>query len=100
EARSPVSHKGSSGRVVIVAGAGGTVGAARLVARGCLRGGAGLVTIASSEKTVALLESEVLEVMTHVLSSAKESADLLARAEVLVVGPGLGQSEQALTYLK
>ncbi len=98
--RSPVAHKGKSGRVVVVAGTKGTVGAARLVSRGCLRAGAGLVTIASSEATVRSLESEVLEVMTHVLDARKESDDLLARADVLVVGSGLGQSGEALGFLK
>ena len=48
--RSVATHKGSAGRVCGVAGSPGKTGAALLVARGALRAGAGLVTIATSPK--------------------------------------------------
>ncbi len=91
--RSPVSHKRSSGRVVVVAGRPGTLGAARLSAHGALRGGAGVVTIATHAAAVALLDAEVREVMTHPLADDRASRQLLASADALVVGPGLGNDE-------
>lgn len=116
--RSPVTHKGSAGRVVLVAGSPGTVGAARISARASLRAGAGLVTICTDPVTAHQLQEEVVEVMTHGMSLTAEgerSAQgwllpsagtgeperaLFAQAGALVVGPGLGRggrAEQALS---
>ena len=47
EPRSPDSHKGDYGRVLIVAGSRGKTGAAGLAALAALRSGAGLVTVAT-----------------------------------------------------
>jgi len=91
--RSPVAHKGSAGRVTIVGGSDGIVGAPRLSAHAALRTGAGLVTIASEEAVVSKLETEVREIMTRVAIGAK--ADSLAPVDALVVGPGLGRSTSA-----
>lgn len=52
-ARTPVSHKGSYGRVLVFAGSRGMAGAAALCATAALRAGAGLVTILCPE---AILE--------------------------------------------
>ena len=96
--RGPLSHKGSSGRVLILAGSPGKIGAALLVAQGALRAGAGLVTLAGEPGTASLFESRVLEAMTARLDpSAPEAslAPLLERTDVVALGPGLGQSELA-----
>jgi NAD(P)H-hydrate epimerase len=91
--RSPTSHKGMAGRVVVVAGSPGMTGAARLVGHACLRAGAGLVTLSGERETVGKLDSEVVELMTH--TWGERDTDLLERADALVVGPGLGRSESA-----
>ena len=96
-------HKGDSGRVVILAGSPGTLGAARLTSRAALRGGAGLVTLCNSPEAVHLLDQEVVEVMTHAWGSSgpAEAEDaLFRRADALVVGPGLGQSGSAHAALR
>jgi hydroxyethylthiazole kinase-like uncharacterized protein yjeF len=97
-ARTSLSHKGSSGRVLVVAGSPGKVGAALLVAHAALRAGAGLVTIASHPDATSAVEARVLEAMTaRVDRAAPESslAELLERADAVVVGPGLGFDDLA-----
>jgi NAD(P)H-hydrate epimerase len=87
------SHKASSGRVLVVAGSPGKVGAALLVAHGALRTGAGLVTIATHPDAAGAVEGRVLEAMTvRVDPSAPEASlrELAEHADAVVVGPGLG----------
>lgn len=96
--RSAASHKGDSGRVSIVAGSPGTLGAARLVAHGALRAGAGLVTLVNFDDCATRLEGQVSEAMTARLdrtAPAKSLQELAASANSVVVGPGLGTDETA-----
>lgn len=103
--RSPVAHKASAGRVVLLAGSPGTVGAARLSARGSLRAGAGLVTICTRPQTAAELEQETEEVMTRAWAFddggafEETTASLLRGSDALVIGPGLGRDEEAAAAL-
>src|SRR5690606_9566644 len=90
KARGRVSHKGDSGRVVLVAGSPGMVGAARLVSRACLRTGAGLVTILSDADTVSQLQEGTVEVMTRPFSDSGGHERLLEESDAIVVGPGMG----------
>lgn len=102
-ARAATTHKGTAGRVVVVAGSPGTIGAARLSSRAALRGGAGLVTICSAGEVISKLEEETAEVMTHAWAGDGPAAAeelLFSRAEALIVGPGLGQSDQAHTAVE
>jgi ADP-dependent NAD(P)H-hydrate dehydratase / NAD(P)H-hydrate epimerase len=91
--RSLAAHKGSSGRVGLLAGHPGTTGAALLCARGALRMGAGLVTHLGLPDTITAIESRVLEAMTrkidphHPVTSFTEATHGM---DALVVGPGLG----------
>lgn len=94
--RPAAAHKGSAGRVLVVAGSTGTAGAALLVGRAALRAGAGLVTLASFEPTPARLEGRVPELMVQALDPAAPEASLeplLERTRVVVVGPGFGLGE-------
>jgi len=96
--RSVTTHKGSAGRVTVIAGSPGHIGAALLVARGALRAGAGLVTLAALPETAALFDQRVLEVMTARIDPQKieDSLDhLLERADAVALGPGLGLDETA-----
>jgi len=97
EPRAADSHKGDYGRVVIVAGSRGKTGAAVLAARAALRSGAGLVTVATPESVAPIVAMQGAEYMTLALperdgelSPEALEAVLSARADVLVVGPGLG----------
>lgn len=97
EQRSVGAHKGAAGRVVVVGGSEGMVGAPRLSALSALRAGAGLVTILAPEAVRARLEAETLEVMTRTAPEPLDADTLawLAQADALVVGPGLGRTESA-----
>jgi hydroxyethylthiazole kinase-like uncharacterized protein yjeF len=98
EARPRSTHKGRSGRVLVIGGAPGKTGAALLAASAALRAGAGLVTIAAFADAVQSLDSRVIEVMTRPIEVNRLEASLdaaLANADAVVIGPGLGQEEVA-----
>lgn len=92
------AHKHAAGDVLIVAGSHGKIGASLLAARGALRAGAGLCTIASWPEAVDALESRVLEIMTARIDLARieESLDqLLTGRRAVAIGPGFGVDERA-----
>ncbi len=89
--RSHDFHKGDAGRVGIVAGSKGMIGAAELVARGALRGGAGLVTVFADETISDLLAVRLPpEIMVKSFTDTREIADF--KLDVLAIGPGLGKA--------
>jgi ADP-dependent NAD(P)H-hydrate dehydratase / NAD(P)H-hydrate epimerase len=87
------AHKGCFGHVLIVGGAPGMSGAARLAAEAAARSGAGLVSVATHPQHAACLNAGRPELMVRAVEHAAELGPLLARASVVVVGPGLGQTE-------
>ena len=97
--RRRTAHKGDNGHVLIVGGDHGTTGAILLCARACLRAGAGLVTVATRREHALALTAAQPELMGHGVDSAAELAPLLARANVVAIGPGLGQSDWARSLL-
>jgi NAD(P)H-hydrate epimerase len=90
--RSRVAHKGMNGNVLVVGGAVGMAGAARLAAEAALRSGAGLVHAAVAPESVAAVMAGRPEIMCRGVSDSTELADLVAAASVIVVGPGLSRS--------
>lgn len=84
-------HKGESGRVGIIAGSKGMLGAALLTSLGALRGGAGLVTLYVRPRSYPLVLSlgppPELMVRTVDCYSDVLEEDL----DVLAFGPGLGK---------
>jgi NAD(P)H-hydrate epimerase len=91
------SHKGTRGRVVVVGGAEGMTGAARLAARAGFSAGAGLVHLVAPEASVRVIAAAEPDVQTlaHPLALPLSSAvvELLGRADAVVIGPGLGREE-------
>jgi len=85
-------HKYTKGHAVVVSGGVSTTGAARLAARGALRAGAGLVTIASPREALAVNAAASLAVMVRPIDGAGELAEFLAdqRRNAVVLGPGGG----------
>lgn len=85
-------HKYSRGHAVVVSGGLASTGAARLAARGALRAGAGLVTIASPREALAVNAASNLAVMVRPVDGASELSAFLsdARRNVVVLGPGGG----------
>lgn len=99
--RRPDSHKGTSGRVLIIAGSVGYTGAAVLATLGALRTGAGLVTVGVPRAIYPIVASQVTEGMPTPLPDADgalaEAAlerieGLAAASDVVAVGPGLSQA--------
>ena len=85
-------HKYRRGHAVVVSGGLASTGAARLAARGALRAGAGLVTIASPREALAVNAAASLAVMVRPVDGADELAEFLRdpRRNVVVLGPGGG----------
>ncbi len=85
-------HKYSRGHAVVVSGGLSTTGAARLAARGALRAGAGLVTIASPRAALAVNAAASLAVMVRPVDGAAELTAFLAdkRRNAVLLGPGGG----------
>lgn len=87
------AHKGHNGHVLCIGGDHGSGGAIMLAAEAALRCGAGLVSVATRGEHVPALLSHRPEVMAHAVASSEDLNALLARADVIAIGPGLGQSE-------
>lgn len=86
------SHKGHFGHVMIVGGDLGCGGAISLAAGAALKSGAGLVSVATRPEHVAAVLARYPEAMVHGVQSGQDLQTLLDRADVIVIGPGLGQS--------
>jgi NAD(P)H-hydrate epimerase len=100
--RPPDAFKNRVGQVLVIAGARGFGGAARLAATAALRAGAGLVVLAAPASLIPSLEAAVSEVIKLpvpedqgggiALGTFKALQDRLAWADVVALGPGLGTS--------
>jgi len=85
------THKGQCGRVGIVAGSRGFIGAAIMSAEACVRAGAGLITLFATEDIYPIVVSAIgPEVMVKPVQSYLEVLE--AKTDVLAIGPGLGSS--------
>ena len=95
--RSKSSHKGSFGHVLVVGGEYGFAGAARLCAEAAARTGAGLISLATHASHAGYITMSVPEVMVHATESSTELLALLEKANVVAIGPGLGQSNWGMS---
>ena len=101
--RAPESHKGSYGRLLIVAGSSRYRGAAALATEGALRTGAGIVTLATVEPVLQGILPRLPECCCLPCTadevggiSAENLPALLAALKgctALLIGPGLGMTE-------
>jgi NAD(P)H-hydrate epimerase len=110
--RAVKSHKGTFGHVLLVAGSPGKSGAAILSGRGALRGGAGLVTIATPEVVLPTVAAGRPEYMTEKLDAAPDGtvassslekgrfAEILKGKTVLGIGPGLGTTPETQEFVR
>lgn len=105
-------HKGDFGRVLVVAGSRGMIGANELVSRAALRTGAGLVVSAIPESEYPILASRTgPEIMTAPVScdqslgcfspgAVKDLEKLIDWGDVLALGPGFSRNEPALQFAR
>lgn len=91
-ALSASSHKYTRGHALVLSGPAFKTGAARLAARGALRVGAGLVTIASPASALPENAAHLTAIMLRPCETADDLDDLLVddRLNALLLGPGLG----------
>ncbi|MCX7319304.1 MAG: NAD(P)H-hydrate dehydratase, partial [Hyphomicrobiales bacterium] len=84
-------HKFTKGHAVVVSGEIAATGAARLSARGALRGGAGLVTMASPRDALAVNAAALTAVMVRPVDTVDEFASLIGgKVATCIIGPGAG----------
>ncbi len=100
--RPETGHKGTFGRVLVIAGSRKMPGAAILTALSCLKAGAGLVELAVPADISANISGSAPEIVLRPLNSpagqlSRENLEEIRaaaeKADVIAVGPGLGQSE-------
>jgi NAD(P)H-hydrate epimerase len=107
--RSDDSHKGTFGKALIVAGSMNYTGAAALTATAAVRAGAGLVTLAIAgalhHAIVPLVPEATYLLLPNVLGAVTADAlqllkSRLADYDALLVGPGLGQAEETVAFIR
>lgn len=101
-ARAREAHKGDFGRVLVLAGSRGMIGAAALAGNSALRAGAGLVTIGAPQSVYPILAAQVTCCTTRPFEETREGTfssrcceEILSLAEgfdVVALGPGLGSN--------
>jgi ADP-dependent NAD(P)H-hydrate dehydratase / NAD(P)H-hydrate epimerase len=99
--RNRLNHKGSYGRIAVIAGSPGFAGAALMSSKACLRAGAGLVTLFYPQGMETIFAGKVMELMSQTIpekdTGMYDHEELLVRLEpfdVLLVGPGIGKGEK------
>ena len=90
--RPPDTHKGDLGHVLIVGGDHGMAGAPILAGVAALRAGSGLVSLATRSDHALTATTVQPELMAHGVEEPDRLDALLGRADVIAIGPGLGQS--------
>ncbi|MDI3480966.1 MAG: ADP-dependent NAD(P)H-hydrate dehydratase / NAD(P)H-hydrate epimerase [Tepidanaerobacteraceae bacterium] len=106
----PDAHKGTFGRVFILAGSLGFTGAAALAGLAAIRSGAGLVTVGVPESLNDILEVKLTEAMTLPLPETPErglcitalekALEFSARCDAVALGPGLSQQEETAEFVR
>lgn len=104
------AHKYSVGKIFAIAGSAGLTGAAKMSCESALRSGCGGVLLLTTQKLLNVYAKSLKEVMTFPLKNNNgnffvendfdEIKSKIAWADVLMIGPGLGQNEETLKFLK
>ena len=98
--RSRIAHKGTFGHVLVIGGDSGMMGAVCMAAEAAARVGAGKISVATRTAHAALVNIRRPEIMSHGVETAEELTPLLNNADVIAIGPGLGQSLWARAMLE
>lgn len=93
--RLPNAHKGDHGSVAVIGGAEGMLGAVILASRAALLAGAGKVYACFLSSNAPRLDLNYPEIMMR----SPASLSSLVQLDCVVIGPGLGQSDEAHNLL-
>ncbi len=104
------THKGTYGRVGIIAGSRGMTGAPYLTSMACLRAGSGLVYTIVPEGISSILAVKLVEAIIKPVSdkntgvfkldSIAEIEKIIEDMDVLAIGPGMGIDEERVELVK
>lgn len=98
------SHKGTYGKVLVIAGSPKISGAAYLAAAGAYRIGAGLVKIYTPKENLfamqTLLPEALIEIYDRNRPLVKQLKQCMEWADVIVIGPGFGTDRMAEKVFK
>ena len=101
--RRPDGNKGTCGKIAIFAGSRNMAGAAILAARAAYASGAGLVMVVTPEENRIILQTSVPEAILTTFCTGEEQTEaaerMLAWADAIVAGPGIGKGEAARAML-
>jgi NAD(P)H-hydrate epimerase len=105
------AHKGTCGKVFLIAGSTGMTGAATLASLSCLKAGAGMAILGIPQSLNEIMEVKVTEVMTKPLPDVRKKGALALRglgeimqalkwADCVALGPGLGQHFETVDLVR
>jgi len=97
--RPMTAHKGNYGQVLVIGGDLGTGGATLMSAEAALRTGAGMVSLATRAEHVPAAITRLPEVMALGVHSSNQLLGPLDKADIIVIGPGLGQASWGRSLL-
>lgn len=97
--RSKYGHKGNYGKAIIFAGSKGFSGAGYLTTEACVKTGAGLTTIVTTEECQKYLSSMLIEAMSCNFNERDRICKLIKDADVIAFGPGLPSSNEYEEWL-
>jgi NAD(P)H-hydrate epimerase len=104
------AHKGTFGHLLVVAGSPGKTGAAIMAARGALRTGAGLVSVATPHSLVSIVQAQIVEAMgvpsaesiegTLGIGSDVELLKSAGSMNACIIGPGLSTHYETVQVVR
>jgi len=98
--RSPSEHKGDAGKAILIGGQTGMAGALFLAGQACLYLGAGWTMLRILDKKSPLVHFNHPEIMISQASLADANHLQDLKPDAIAIGPGLGQTDLARSYLK
>lgn len=98
--RSRSSHKGDYGRLLLLGGTYPYGGAIIVAALAAVKSGAGLVTVGTDRENIPALHSHLPEAMAFSLQDKQLLKEQLEKAEVVLLGPGLGDDASGEDLVK
>ncbi|MEW6096995.1 MAG: NAD(P)H-hydrate dehydratase [bacterium] len=103
-------HKGSCGKVIIIAGSVGMTGAAVMTSQSCLAMGAGLAILCIPQSLNPIVEVKLTEVITKPLPETQEQTlslnsydkiiELVKDVSAVAIGPGLGRNNDIVNLIR